>query len=492
MVRAEMPAWLRELLPILALLTLIVAIVRRLPKIELGHSEAFLRRRFQNWFPVGLTYAFLYMGRYNLNACTGYVFDKAQFSNIYFWGTLTYGISFVINGPLTDRLGGKKTIIIAAVGALFANVAMGLVVRNALGGGMTVPEGQQAGLVPLLSFLYAVNMYFQSFGAVSIVKVNSAWFHLRERGTFGGIFGILISLGLYFAYDWCAFILKATSPAWAFFVPAAILAVFAVADAVFVKDTPGEAGHEDFALGDATGDGERLPLGAVIKMMASSSAIVTIALIEFCSGFLRNAILQYYKIFAEETGRAASSGLVRAAAAAVKEGKIPPALPAEIVHDHWGMLNCMAGISGGVLAGLISDRVFGSRRGPVAGVLYLVMIAGAVLMFVTLQTHAIGWVVVFMTLAIIGVHGMLSGTASMDFGGKKNVGVVVGVIDGMVYLGTALEALVLGRVLPKKPLNVDAANWWTWPAVILPAALLGFFLATRVWNARPKSGTEAH
>ena len=27
-----------------------------------------------------------------------------------------------------------------------------------------------------------------------------------ERGTFGGIFGILISLGLYFAFDWCALI----------------------------------------------------------------------------------------------------------------------------------------------------------------------------------------------------------------------------------------------------------------------------------------------
>lgn len=491
MVRPAMPSWLRELLPILTLLTLIVVIVRRLPKIELGHSDAFLRRRFQNWFPVGLTYAFLYMGRYNLNACIGYVFDKAQFSNIYFWGTLTYGISFVINGPLTDRLGGKKTIILAAVGALFANLAMGLVVRNALGGGMTVPEGQQAGLVPLLSFLYALNMYFQSFGAVSIVKVNAAWFHLRERGTFGGIFGILISLGLYFAYDWCTFILKATSPAWAFFVPAMILSVFAVLDLVFVKDTPGEAGHEDFALGDATGDGERVPLRKMVGMMLSNSAIVTIALIEFCSGFLRNAILQYYKTFAEETGRAASSTLVKAAAAAVKEGKVPPVLPAEIVHDHWGMLNCMAGISGGVLAGLISDRLFGSRRGPVAGVLYLVMILGAVLMFVTLETRAIGWVVVLMTLAIIGVHGMLSGTASMDFGGKKNVGIVVGVIDGMVYLGTAVEALVLGRVLPKKPLNADPANWWTWPAVILPAAIVGFALATRVWNARPKGSAHA-
>ena len=45
-------------------------------------------------------------------------------------------------------------------------------------------------------------MYFQSFGAVSIVKVNASWFHLRERGTFGGIFGILISLGIYLAFDW--------------------------------------------------------------------------------------------------------------------------------------------------------------------------------------------------------------------------------------------------------------------------------------------------
>ena len=56
--------------------------------------------------------------------------------------------------------------------------------------------------VTALTLLFALNMYFQSFGAVSIVKVNASWFHLRERGTFGGIFGILISLGLYFAFDW--------------------------------------------------------------------------------------------------------------------------------------------------------------------------------------------------------------------------------------------------------------------------------------------------
>jgi len=483
-----MPGWLRELLPILALLALIVVIVSRLPKVDLGHSPAFLRRRFLNWFPVGLTYAFLYMGRYNLNACIGTVFDKAQFSDIYFWGTLTYGFSFVLNGPITDRLGGRRTIVIAAVGALFANVAMGLVVRG-LGAG-TVPKSS---LVTILSALYAANMYFQSFGAVAIVKVNSAWFHLRERGTFGGIFGILISLGLYFALDWCKFILEHTSAPWVFWIPAAILGAFAVFDILLVRDTPGDAGHEDFDLGDASSgtSSERLPLGQVVMMMLRNRAILVIAAIEFCSGFLRNAILQYYRTFAEETGRAASPAMVKAAKAAPDAAAALAALPGELVHDHWGMFNCMAGITGAICAGLISDRVFGSRRGPVAGVLYAVMLVGSLVMFFALPSLAMGWIVLAMTLAILGVHGMLSGTASMDFGGKRNVGIVVGVIDGCVYLGTAVEALILGRVLPKGPSSHDPSSWWTWPAVMLPAAALGLGLSALVWNARPTSKAAA-
>ncbi len=59
-----------------------------------------------------------------------------------------------------------------------------------------------------------------------------------------------------------------------FYIPAAILAVFAVLDLVFVRDTPGEAGHQDFDLGDASsGDGgERLPLKDVVLKMAEDPA----------------------------------------------------------------------------------------------------------------------------------------------------------------------------------------------------------------------------
>lgn len=468
-----MPGWLADFLPIVVLLAVIVVVVSRLPRVELGHSAAFRRRRFFNWFPVGLTYAFLYMGRYNLNACIDrhdvlVLFDKAQYFEIDSWGALTYGLSFLINGPITDRIGGRKTTVIAAVGAAGANLLMGAVALWAMKDG-AVPREARAGLIPVFSGLYALNMYFQSFGAVSIVKVNSAWFHLRERGTFGGIFGILISMGLYFAFDWSSALVKGVGAPYAFFVPAGILLVLAGIDAGVVRDTPGEAGHADFHLGDATGSDERMPLRKVVRLMLGSSAILTIAAVEFCSGYLRNTILKSYRSFSEDTGRA---GI-------------------DFVHQHWGMMNCVAGILGGVLAGLISDRLFQSRRGPVAAVLYGVMIVGSLVLFATLSTPYVGWVLVVMTLAIIGVHGMLSGTASMDFGGKRNVGVVVGVIDGCVYLGSTLGSRVLKVVLPGQPASANAAAWWTWPAAILPFAVLGFVLTLFVWNAKPKSAAPA-
>ena len=58
--------YLGQLAPILILLTVVVLSLRRLPKVDLGHSDAYRRRRVFNWLPLGLTYAFLYMGRYNL------------------------------------------------------------------------------------------------------------------------------------------------------------------------------------------------------------------------------------------------------------------------------------------------------------------------------------------------------------------------------------------------------------------------------------------
>ena len=193
-----------------------------------------------------------------------------------------------------------------------------------------------------------------------------------------------------------------------------------------------------------------------------------IVAIEFCSGFLRNAVMKWYLIFADKTGLKG------------------------FVSTHWGVLLCIAGILGGVFAGFISDHVFESRRGPVASVLYAGLVIGAVIVVFTLSSPVVGWTVVFMSLCVIGVHGMLSGTASMDFGGKKNAGVAVGIIDGAVYMGTGLQSVLLGSLLPSGELAKNPGNWMNWPLAMIPVAIAGFILATRVWNAKPqKAGAPA-
>src|SRR5436190_9593294 len=169
------------------------------------HGPWFLSRRFINWFPLGMTYAFLYMGRYNLTVAKnalGSLMSNEDFGLIFAAGTITYAFSFLINGPLVDKIGGKTGILIAALGAAAANVALGVITWLVLTNRIHVR------LLPIFSVTYALNMYFQSYGAVSIIKVKAYWFHVRERGVFGAIFGTLISFGVYFAFDWGAAIAK--------------------------------------------------------------------------------------------------------------------------------------------------------------------------------------------------------------------------------------------------------------------------------------------
>ncbi len=479
---------LTKMLPILILLFVVTVVIMRLPKIDVGHDDRFRRRRVWNWLPLGLTYALLYMGRYNLKV-SKYAFEEmagadgaslmanADFGVIFGVGTIVYGISFLINGPLTDRFGGRFSILVGAGGALLMNLLMGLASLSLMNQGVGY-EFLARNFVVVFSVLYAANMYFQSFGAVAIVKVNASWFHVRERGVFGAIFGILISLGIYFAFDLGAKILEGMGLAWVFLMPALLLGIFLLIDIALVRNEPKDAGLENFNTADASSGDTSPRLGAitVFKMMMRNPIILTIAVIEFCSGFLRQAIMQWYGTFAKQTDALLG-------------------LRSSFVNENWGLLLCCAGILGGVMAGTISDHVFQSRRGPVAAVLYGLMLLGAIVLTFTYQQPYVGWLMVIMSMAVIGVHGMLSGTASMDFGGSKNVGIAVGIIDGFVYLGTAVMSFTYALVLPGEQLDAaghiagpatDPANWWPWPAAMIPMAAIGLILATRVWNAKPQ------
>src|SRR5271163_2092206 len=185
-----------------------------------AHTDAFKRRRFGNWFPLGLTYACFYMGRYNFNVAKGpigaaYHYNKAQMGIIATAGFWTYALSVLFNGPLADRFGGRRAILFGAIGACVLNLAIGAIFL----------PGVLTNVVVVMSLLYSVNMYFQSFGALSVVKVNSSWFHVRERGVLGGFFGAMISTGYLLAFVTGGWILT-NFPLWCVFViPSGVILV---------------------------------------------------------------------------------------------------------------------------------------------------------------------------------------------------------------------------------------------------------------------------
>jgi OPA family glycerol-3-phosphate transporter-like MFS transporter len=458
---------IQEVPPILILCVAISLVVRRLPTVSISHSATFRRRRILNWLPLGLTYAFLYMGRYNLNSLKETnVISGALFGDIDAVGSLVYGLAFLVNGPLSDKFGGRVTILLAAAGSAAANAAIGVLIWIH-GGAPSATE---------LILLYAVNMYFQSFGAVAIVKVNAAWFHLRERGTFGGIFGILISLGLYLAYDWAPKIAEWTSAPWLFLAPALLIGAFFVLSALFVRDTPADAGLPNFDPEDASSGDDGPPLRAfqIVWKLLSNRIILIIAFISLANGFLRQAVLKWWKSFADGVG-----------------------LHDSFFRQHWGMVSCVAGITGGMFAGILSDYFFGSRRPPVATVLFAIVLVCAVLLLGGVPP-GIGFVVAFMAMSVIGINGMLSGVASQDFGGRRNAGTATGLIDGFVYFGSAIQGLVYGHTLPEAKIKVagemvdnpafhQISSWHAWPLAMIPVCVLGIALSLTVYNARVKS-----
>src|SRR5258708_5130961 len=95
------------------------------------HPPGFRQRRAQNWVFLGLLYASYYMARYNFAAIQQgmretFGWSHTQFGDIASAGLLVYGLAVFLNGPLAEKIGGKRAILIGAGGAAVFNFLFGL------------------------------------------------------------------------------------------------------------------------------------------------------------------------------------------------------------------------------------------------------------------------------------------------------------------------------------------------------------------------------
>src|SRR5882724_13645754 len=96
----------------------------------LHHPHGFRRRRGLNWSVVGLMYTSFYLCRYNFSYANKSIADELHFdyqdmSTILSVNFVAYGCGQIINGLLTDRIGGKRAMLIGATGTVLTNLAFG-------------------------------------------------------------------------------------------------------------------------------------------------------------------------------------------------------------------------------------------------------------------------------------------------------------------------------------------------------------------------------
>lgn len=421
------------------------------------HTQKFKNRRGMNWLTLGLTYAAMYMARYNFGFANKelsdtYGFSKTEIGTIITVSTLVYGLSAIFNGPIADRWGGRRAMITGAVGACVFNFAFGLAAYMGFLGTGTV-------LLMYLATAWTLNQYFQSYSALALIKVNAGWFHVSERGVFSAIFGSIIQSGRAFVY----FLM--TVPAvvflpwqWKFFLPAMIVGVFAILTYFIVKDSPKDAGLGDFDPQDATsGDTETITLKYVAKKVFTNPIAITIAAAEFCTGLVRKGFEEWFPRYMQETQNLTLDNPI---------------------FQRNAFAIVLAGIAGAFIAGFMSDKVFASRRPPVAFIGYVIQIIALAIVSLAPSLNAIVIAFVLNSLAISMVHSMLSGTASMDFGGKRAAATAAGMFDGMQYVGGSIMGVGAGWL-------IDTYGWGSWGPSMIGFSVIGAILMLKLWNARP-------
>ena len=495
------------------------------PATPLPYPVGFRPSRGLNWGYLGLLYTSFYLCRYNISIANKSIADQyhysyGQMSDILFTSTLVYAFGQIFNGLITDRIGGKKAMLIGAAGTVTMNVLFG--------------AASVWGILGLFIAIRAIDGYFQSFGAPGMTKIKTAWFAKTERGGFAGIFGFMINLGRLGIFNFGPALLAGftlfgmihVAPLhwkWLFWGPSIVCALVAVAMAFGVKETPEESGF--------------LPVEAYTPAKPSRPTIIRRCILGSLIACVFVAIFWLYhknKIGTMDMGVAIVAAIIvifivlhimahaftpdPAAIRAAEEdvatstrADFRTALSLIVVNpavwivaaayactgavrnpiDSWfarymqeahhtdlksslfqtlAFMIPLVASAGSLTSGFISDKWFAGARSPVAAALYLLEIC--IVICASLFSNTAGAAAFFfvaLSFTCNATHSILGTAAAMDIGGRKMTGFASGVIDSFQYFGATLGLWGLGHLL-------DKYGWKAYFPYMIPFGLIGFCL----------------
>lgn len=426
-------------------------------ELKQSYPEGFRKRRGLNWTSLGLMYAGYYICRYSFKFATPglqdeYGYTTTQLSDIWAIWSLAYGTGQLINGLLSDKIGGKKCMLIGGVASVIVNLLFGF--------------SSLAGMFGSFAAIYLVNGYFQSFGAPGMIKINAAWFKREERGTFAGIFGLMIQLGkmgIAALAPWIlsgmvifgtAYLPDENNWKWLFRLPPFITLAAAIFMWIVAKSEPSEAGFP-----------------GVIEDEIDNSEGTTVKAIDSIKYIFANPFVWFYAVAYASTGAVRHSSDQLSNLFFNDQLQVDMAVAIPILITITFILEPWIAAAGSIISGFISDKIFKGARAPVAVFLYFIEalvigVSAIVLLNGFLSPESGNGGIILACIILLGIaftvnstHSLVGAAAPMDIGGKKMAGFAAGVIDSFQYYGAAISLFITGRVLDA---TKEEHGWLFW------------------------------
>jgi OPA family sugar phosphate sensor protein UhpC-like MFS transporter len=407
---------------------------------------------------ITLGYGLVYTCRLALSVVKKPLIDQGIFSPVelgLIGSALFYGYAGgkLVNGFLADHANMKTFFAFGVLLSALINIGMGFTT-----------------LLWLCVMLWALNGWFQGFGAPAGMVSLANWFSNRERGRYYGIWSTAHSIGEGLTFVAVAALVAAFGWRFGFWGPGLLCIAVALGLYLLMQDRPRTLGLP--GVNDWRNDHwNRTPAGAQKSVFRTQMSIVAmpaiwvLALANATNYVVRYAINSWGILYLQE---ARGFSLVEA--------------------GGFLMASTLAGIAGCILFGFISDKCFGARRPP-ANLLFAVLeIVALLLVFYGPQGK--GMLLFAFVLYGIGLNGLvtsLGGLFGADIVPKRAAGAVMGFIGVFAYLGAALQENISGHLIERGTLIVNGVRTYDFSDAIqfwLGAAVLSMALSALLWRVR--------
>ncbi|HET6630914.1 MAG TPA: MFS transporter [Woeseiaceae bacterium] len=365
----------------------------------------------------------------------------------------TYAIGKLTNGFLSDHANMKVFFAFGLLMSALLNVGMGF-----------------STVLTLSVVLWALNGWFQGFGAPAGIVTLANWYSNRERGRYYGIWSTAHSIGEGLTFVLVAGMVAAWGWRFGFWGPGLLCILVAIGVFALMQDRPRTLGLPE--VNDWHNDHwqpvRQASTANIWKTQLSILALPSMWVLALASAtnyVVRYAINSWGILYLQEVR---GFSLVEAGTLL--------------------MVNTLAGIAGCIAFGFISDKVFNARRPPANLLFAIVEIVALYLIFFGPRNLAV--LIFAFALYGIGLNGLvtsLGGLFGVDIAPKRAAGAVMGFIGVFSYVGAGIQENISGYLIQQGITMVDGERVYDFTSAIgfwMGAAVVSLLLAATLWRVQ--------